>query len=185
MQTELEQRHVKRLSNKEANRITRECICSALIRLMEKTPYEKITMTMIIQRSGVSRGSIYRNYASKDDIMKDITREITDGLCDSLSGVIGEKESARKWLVGMFSELKTSRELCVLLEKANLPLLEIFEEILKRSSVPVDSPKRRYQVRAATSALITVTKDWIRCGMEEKPEEMADICCELLNLEEM
>ena len=52
MSTELEKRNIRRMSNKESNRITKECICDALIGLMKEHPYKDINMTMIIKKSG-------------------------------------------------------------------------------------------------------------------------------------
>ncbi|MCD8363614.1 MAG: TetR/AcrR family transcriptional regulator [Lachnospiraceae bacterium] len=49
--------------------MTRECIFTALLLLMERMPYEKITITDIAKKAGVSRMSYYRLYKSKDDIL--------------------------------------------------------------------------------------------------------------------
>ena len=56
---------MKNLSNKEANKVTRECLQTALIQLMSQKPFEKITITELVRRSGVSRTAFYRNYESK------------------------------------------------------------------------------------------------------------------------
>ena len=53
MSTELEKRNIRRMSNKESNRITKECICDALIGLMKEHPYKDINMTMIIKKSRI------------------------------------------------------------------------------------------------------------------------------------
>lgn len=43
------------LSNEESNRLTRECLCTAMMRLMSTTPPERITISEIIELAGVSR----------------------------------------------------------------------------------------------------------------------------------
>lgn len=48
----------RRLGNKESNKITRECVETALIQLMKTKPFEAITITDIVQRAGVSRQPI-------------------------------------------------------------------------------------------------------------------------------
>lgn len=67
--TELQKLKVLRQNNQEANAITRECIESALILLMQTKPFTDITVTDLTRKAGVSRTAYYRNYASKEDIL--------------------------------------------------------------------------------------------------------------------
>ncbi len=46
-------------------------IYQALVALMDKKPYDQITITDITKKAGVSRMAFYRNYQSKDDILMD------------------------------------------------------------------------------------------------------------------
>ena len=50
----------KHLSNNEANQITRESICLALVSLMDIKDFEKISISELTRRAGVSRQSFYR-----------------------------------------------------------------------------------------------------------------------------
>ncbi|HFH9922035.1 TPA: TetR/AcrR family transcriptional regulator, partial [Streptococcus suis] len=45
-------------------------IQEALLQLTQQKEYEKITITDIAKRAGVTRISFYRNFKSKDDILK-------------------------------------------------------------------------------------------------------------------
>lgn len=58
-----------RMKKSAANELSKECIYSALLQLMEQMPYSEITVTDIAKRAGVSRMTYYRNYSSKDDIL--------------------------------------------------------------------------------------------------------------------
>ena len=53
----------------EANALTKECIVTALLRLMKVKSYSSISITDITNLAGVSRMAYYRNYKSKDDIL--------------------------------------------------------------------------------------------------------------------
>lgn len=55
LQTETERYDVLRLSNKESNKLTRESIRTALVFLMGQKPFDKIKITEIVNRAGVSR----------------------------------------------------------------------------------------------------------------------------------
>ena len=58
------------VSNNENNRFTKDCIYEALWELLKQYPYNTITITQIANKAGVSRNAIYRNFESKDLIIK-------------------------------------------------------------------------------------------------------------------
>lgn len=62
-----------RKSNQESKSLTRQYIKTALLYLMKETTYDKITVTAIINRAGVSRAGFYRNYSSKEEVLEDIS----------------------------------------------------------------------------------------------------------------
>ena len=62
----------RNLSNNEANRITRESICTALLELMKTKEFKEISISELVRRAGVSRQSFYRNYKTKEDIVLEI-----------------------------------------------------------------------------------------------------------------
>lgn len=60
----------------ERNRFTRMCIGEAAISLMKKTDFEKIKISDIVKKAGVSRMTYYNYYASKEDVLNDYLDEI-------------------------------------------------------------------------------------------------------------
>lgn len=54
----------------------REYITEALLQLMNKKNYENITITDIAERAGVTRITFYRNFNTKDDIVKQYVQNI-------------------------------------------------------------------------------------------------------------
>ena len=63
-------------ANTESNRLTREAIRTGLIMLMHNNKYDRITVTDIIKRAGVSRSGFYRNYQSKEEVLDEVAGEI-------------------------------------------------------------------------------------------------------------
>ena len=84
MQTELEKKDILRLSNEEANRITRECLRIALMKLMSEKDFSKITITELTSLAGVSRTAFYRNYNSKEEIIEETVNSVLTKMTASL-----------------------------------------------------------------------------------------------------
>jgi AcrR family transcriptional regulator len=59
------------------NALVKECMVTALLKLMQQKRYEDISITDIAKKAGVSRMSFYRNYTSKDDIVHTYFKEKT------------------------------------------------------------------------------------------------------------
>ena len=74
--TELEKRQMKRMSNKESHQLTKECLQNALINIMAVKPFDKITITELVLRSGVSRTAFYRHYKSKEDVLNELSNDL-------------------------------------------------------------------------------------------------------------
>jgi len=174
---ELKRREILRMSNEESHKLTLECIRSALVYLMSTKPYEKITITEIIERSGVSRAAFYRNYAGKDEVLQDEMAELTQKLNVALSNSLLEKD-AKAWLRHFFDEVKLHRKEMEILFKANLDVKQIFNEITieKKKS----DPMIRYKIWVFLSSLWSVVGLWIEEGFQKTPEELADFVSEII-----
>ena len=84
------QLRVLRQNNEDSHTETRECIKNALIDLMHRKRYKDISMTDIINKSGVSRSGVYKNYKNKDEIMLDIFEEPINEVINSLGDTVSE-----------------------------------------------------------------------------------------------
>lgn len=70
--SELEKRNIRRMSGEESNRISRECLRTALMQLLSEKDFQKISVTELAQRAGVSRATFYRNYSDKEALLREI-----------------------------------------------------------------------------------------------------------------
>lgn len=52
----------------QANIIAKECIVSALLKLIYEKPLSTITISELTKKAGVSRMTFYRNYDSKEEV---------------------------------------------------------------------------------------------------------------------
>lgn len=179
VRTELEKREVLRLNNIESNRLTRECLEMALIYLMGEKPFDKITVTELVQRSGVSRTAFYRNYTTKGDILKGIGDELVKTIQTMLEKP-EYRENPYQWYMECFTIAKEEAEIINLLLKAHIS----FETLFENGSIldmlyPSDSYEERYQKLATEAAFHKILHVWVEEGMQEPIEDMAAICCKI------
>lgn len=173
---ELQKREVLRLSNEESNRLTKECLQTALICLMGEKPFEKITVTELVKRSGVSRMAFYRNYASKEDILKEMAESFLMTVKKSVENSKYEGNPAL-WFKDAFAFIQNNVDIVKLLFEAKLPIeigigtSSILNQIFKKPE-----GRERYLQSAVEGAFVYVLKEWIYSGAKESPEDMADIC---------
>lgn len=180
IKTELAKREVLRMSNEASNKLTRECLQTALIYLMNEKPFEKITITELVGRSGVSRSAFYRNYSSKEDIILELAQQITDFIALSLKDIKKEDE-LRPWFHNAFSTIRDNENIFRLLIQANFPQGTSLENLFSLEAVfPSTTSKEHYQNLALGGAFSTVLIHWFQDGMKESNEFMADLCMQLL-----
>ncbi len=70
-------------SNSEIATLTKTYIKTAMLELLSKQSYDKISITELVKRAGVSRTAFYRNYASRDELIDDLVKDKADILTDS------------------------------------------------------------------------------------------------------
>lgn len=177
MQTELERMEILRLSNEESNKITRECLRIAMIKLMDKNDFEKISITEITKYAGVSRTAFYRNYESKEALVEDICDRLFSQLKESVSGE-RYRNDRKGWYKVFFKTIKENSDYLRIFLNAGLQFQNM--DILE-SAYPSDSAQGRYLNSAREGAFLRVLTDWFKNGMKESPDEMAKICEKIIS----
>ncbi len=168
--------NVRYMSNSEANRITKESICLALLTLMDTKDFEKISITEIVKKAGVSRQSFYRNYTSKEDIVIEIEEEILSSFSESLRDP-KYRDNLRLWLHDFFQFIDENQNLVRILDKAGLSAI-LFSKapFIVESGKGLGSGIEHYFVVGALGALNNIALSWLSSGMKESYDVMADIC---------
>ncbi len=172
---------ILKMSNMESNLFTKECICTALLELMAAETFDRITVTAIINRAGVSRGGFYRNYKSKEDVLEEICEDIFQYI---LEFIIQHNlyENPKKWYEDLFRSVAENAELFQLLIKAQVPrnvVLKFDEGRILQELQKDNSPMERYRAAAILRAMTEVVVLWFQNGMKESPEEMAEMLIEI------
>lgn len=164
-----------KLSNEEINKLTRKSIQEALVYLLGKKDLANISVTEIVSKAGVSRSAYYRNYKSKEDILKDFSISVFYLLFDELN--TDEKISQpEKWYQFLFQTIKDNERITRLIFKAKVTsILEYLPDI---NMIQYDK-KEEYQLNALLSALISVTEMWVNHDFDLTVDEIAALCFEI------
>lgn len=177
---ELKKRDILRMSNKESNRLTRECLQTALIALMGQKPFDKITISEVVRRSGVSRTAFYRNYESKEDVLNDVSNTFIELMSASFSNQHFTKDR-RGWYYEFFSQIKKNAPMFRLLMQAHMLNSSLFSTYTVIGKMdPFDDTDSHYDFLAWEGALSTILVHWFQNGMKESPDYMADYCASAL-----
>ena len=172
---------ILKMSNMESNLFTKECICTALLSLMATETFDHIKVTSIINRAGVSRGGFYRNYKSKEDVLEEICEELFQYILDFITEH-NLYDDPKKWYEDLFRSIAENAEIFQLLIKAQVPrniVLKFDEGLILQKLQRNDSPMEQYRAAAIGRALTEVVVIWFRNGMQESPEEMAEMLLKL------
>jgi len=163
---------VVRYSNERSKQITKECIEGALIQLLEHKEMEKISISEIVKRAGVSRTAFYSHYQTKEDVLKSAWGDVIDQIIQLAPG---NPRDEGYWLP-LFTETKRYVHPFALLLKAGLGdqiLSEITQRLLSETA---DDKLSKYTEILWLGALYNVLVTWVRSGAQESPEEMAALC---------
>ena len=89
-------------------KITKESIVTAVVLLCAEKPFEKITVTEIVRKAGVSRTAFYRNYDSKEDVLKELGAGVIKKLNDFFEGKKYNRDG-RALLFDLLNSIKKKR----------------------------------------------------------------------------
>ena len=153
-------------TNAESNKLTKQCIETAMLKLLKKKSINDISITELVKVAGVSRNAYYRNYDSKEEIVSEICRGITQRLLNSAEDWKAS-ENKEEWMIKFFRYIGNNKTLFRIMIDAGLPITEIIES---KILLTVEEPEARYAALAKNGMFVAVLKNWFNGGMKESPE---------------
>ena len=177
----MQKKEILRMNNKESNQLTRECLQLSLVHLMGEKPYEKISVSEIVRRAGVSRMAFYRNYSGKEDILQELGEEIIKRIA-----MISERpemhDNPRQWFEVIFRTVKKDKDIIALFDQAGILKHELFfGKTISKLLSPTNDPEKKYLRLAAEAAILQILVSWFRDGMQEDEKQMTDICMNIFD----
>ncbi len=148
-------------------------ITNALIALLQEKKFRDISVSEITRTAQVGRISFYRNYAEKEDILRQYIKALLQGWQEGFERS-GGQDINEMWgsLFGHFAE---NREFYLLLYRQGLFLL------LLESIKAICGPKKEqsnleaYFAAFMSHGLYGWIDEWFARGMEESAEKMAHL----------
>jgi AcrR family transcriptional regulator len=164
---------------------TREWTFEALTKLLEVKKYDDIKISEIINKAGISRATFYRNFSSKDDIVKlKVRMMFIDFYKDMLTVYKQHMPTDETILVAEFFKRVDGEEKVIdTVIKTNLEYLMVegilqiityykdrFYELVKTSS-----RTEEYTMDIVASSTWTLLSRWYKTGKVETPTQLSRI----------
>lgn len=146
-----------------------ESITTALLQLMKTKKLQSISVSELCLKAGVSRISFYRNFQSKDDILRQYLTRCTDAWWADFS-TCAQDEFDRYFLVELLEQYTKHAELINLLYQNHMSY--IVKDHIFDCCDP--NPQRddidSYTRAVLAGALYGLVDEWIRRGMKPLPD---------------
>lgn len=154
----------------EANALVIECITIALLEMMKTKTFDSITITDLTKRAGVGRVSFYRNFESKEDIL----RKHIKNLLNQWSKQYADKKDFNLQ-EAIFEYFYQNRDLYILLYKHGLSHISL-QNITDACGPKPEQPNALAYVTAFIAyGLYGWVEEWFKRGIQETPKEIIEL----------
>lgn len=167
--------------NQETNRLTKEALETALLLLLESKNLAQITVSELVAKAGVSRNAFYRNYKSKEDMLKGILIAVTRRIFRGLKDFNLKTQAYQAWLY-LFNQAKQEARILSLAFQHHLEevITSIVSKRFKAYQRYRQSKTSTYATSFFSNAIVSVVGKWVADGMVVSVEEMASMGLPLL-----
>ena len=170
---EQKRKNVSPFSNEARNAYVIEHITESLLKLLKEKPMQEISISEIVDTAGVGRTSFYRNYETKEDVVKKHIVNLLEKWNQDYKA--SGKDSNAELYGSLFQHLKDKADFYLLLKERNLMhlFLEVFIE--KSGPKPEDINMWAYTKSFIAYGTYGWIEEWIARGMQESAETMAEL----------
>lgn len=164
------EKNVSPMSNEGRNAYVIEHITIALLNLLREKAIEDISISELCEQAGIGRASFYRNFNSKEDILRSYIHGIFQEW--TAEGSQAENKPLSEFLHSLFAHFEKHRDFYELLNQRNLIYL-LKDVIIEICGPQPDQPKEEAYAKAYFSyALYGWIEVWFQRGMRETAEEI-------------
>ena len=170
---EQKRKTVSPFSNEARNAYVVEHITDSLLTRLKEKPLTDISISELCDAAGVGRTSFYRNFESREDIVRKYIRRLLNGWRHNWEAM-GEESNAKMY-GSLFEHLKENTEFFLLLRARGL--MHLFLEVFMETWGPRPEYENMWAYTTAFIAYGTYgwIEEWITRGMQESAETMAQL----------
>lgn len=145
-------------------------VTAALLNLMETREYQTISISDSASAAQVSRSSVYRNFADKDDVLRRYLKKLMEEWQQSFAAMPGQDFSD-----SLLRHFYANCNFYLLLYRSGLSWM-LHENIKTACGLKADMPPiLAYGTASIAGALFGWADEWISRGMNETPEELKEL----------
>ena len=159
------------MNNQEKNSYVRAHILRALMELMQTRTLKTISVSELTEAAGVGRASFYRNFSSKEDVLK----QESERLMNEWQKVLERQKitAPNEILISLLDFYKENAEFYMTLYRAGLSEI-VRDTILRSADITPELPNAVAYVKSAVAYMIYGwVIEWLRRGMQESGTELA------------
>lgn len=164
------------LGNEKSNAFARRAIEDTTIRLLREAELEALSITKITSEARVSRNTFYRNYETKESVIKSRVMQHLDGWNSAYQKTA--TGSNAELYGSFFAHLKENADFYLLLKERGLfhlfrdAYLDLF------GPKPEHNNMWAYTVAFIAGGTLSWIEEWIARGMQESAESMTKLLAE-------
>ncbi|MEG0365905.1 MAG: TetR/AcrR family transcriptional regulator [Coprobacillus sp.] len=166
------------MRNRDNTFTTKKYITDSLLILLKSKSYNSITIAEITTKAGVNRSTYYRNFISKDDIIKQYYEIL---LITFYSTISDENIKLEDYLFKMFSFFYSQRNDLLLLHRHCLSYL-LLDALNDKfcSNKQVKNFNDSFSIYYHTGGIFNTFLLWFNNDMNKTPQQMTDYSTKVL-----
>ncbi|MFA6829780.1 MAG: TetR/AcrR family transcriptional regulator [Bacilli bacterium] len=157
--------------NEELNELIIDSLKQALIILMSFKPFEKISITELCQKAGVSRMGFYGSFKNKDELLTKIVMDINNRLLLKVGSPF-RADCGLDWYVNLFTIVKEENQTLKLIFSAGFKYhyLSLINSLVLHD--PTISDEMRYSRIIWAGGVVNTIIYWLDNNMNVSVENM-------------
>lgn len=170
--------------------LTKRLLQEALLRLMEKKPLDKITVTELCEESNINRTTFYRHYNVPRDVLMDMEVEFSNQLYASFP--VAEVKDISQYTEGLMTYLSEHSELLKIFIKNNSDedlmrlINNMFENFIATKSKFTDISEVEDENLKLIATYIVgggyfMLRRWLMEDIRKTPKEISDLILAFMN----
>ena len=160
---------------------TKEYIAYSLIGLMKTKDFETITIKEITENAHVNRSTYYRNFKSKEDILKFQLRKITEEYINKFESV--EEKTEKNHIYTILNTYNEHRVFFLTIQESRQLYImqQVYLDYLQDNIPVISSKEELYKLYHNIGGIYNFIICLIENGMDENLEELTELYLNIIS----